>query len=114
MDPSDLKQIHSALLAQGAMLGGYEQALSSFQDCLKDLMYRQVVMMKTLMDKLVKHPQSSQDAMPNATAPSSPSNLPVHVPPSSIAPPERYSGSPAGCPSFLTQCFELQSATFFL
>lgn len=94
MDPADQQQLRSALEQQGAMLGRHSTQLDSVAASVRNLAAQ------------IQPLQLSRSASSSTPAAAHEPRLP---------PPEKYSGEPGTCRSFLTQCsliFQLQPATF--
>ena len=94
MDPADHNQLRSALGQQGVLLGRHSAQLDSVAESVRDL---------AAQIQSLQLARSASASTPGAT----------HEP--RLPPPEKYSGEPGTCRSFLTQCsliFQLQPATF--
>ena len=98
MDPADPNQVKAVLEQQGIVLGRHQTQLEAVASSIRDL---------------TAQIQPLQLSQLSAAAPSTSSSPPVHEP--KLPPPEKYSGEPGTCRSFLSQCslvFELQPTTF--
>lgn len=96
MDPADPNQMKACLEQQGALLGRQQAQLDSVAASIRDLTAK------------IQPIQLAQSRTASASGSS-----PVHEP--KLPPPEKYSGDPGTCRSFLSQCsliFELQPSTF--
>ena len=96
MDPADPNQMRACLEQQGALLGRQQTQLDTVIASIRDLTAQ------------IQPLQLAQSSTTSAS-----SLLPAHEP--KLPPPEKYSGEPGTCRSFLSQCsliFELQPTTF--
>lgn len=110
MDPADTGALKQEMTAQADVLRQQEQRLTALEIIIREASARQDRHLEILSDQLRQLQQPT-----TAPPPVIPPVPAVPGPEPRLSPPERYSGAPGTCRSFLTMCsltFELQPLTY--
>lgn len=114
MDPADPEHLRACLEQHGALLGRQQSQLEAVAASIRDLAAQiQPLQLSHSASAAAQPTQPDQPDQPAQSAETSSSANPAREP--RLPPPEKYSGEPGTCRSFLSQCtliFELQPGTF--